>query len=91
MQLREAMLLDPVTGPKTYFTTKRSLPAEQELLELLLPWLLREYPDRFALAQGGAAVETLTDGYRRTFVLGEWCVARQPILGRPALRSRRWR
>ena len=64
------MLNDSTTRPKTYVTTNRSLPAEQELLALLVPWLLEHYSDRFAVADG--AVQTLTEGYRRRFVLAEW-------------------
>lgn len=39
---------------------------------MLLVWLVREYPLQFALADGGAVIETLSKGYCRRFLLAEW-------------------
>jgi hypothetical protein len=51
-----------------------------QVLDLLVPWLLRHYPLRFASSGGGAsrAIATLTEGYERRFVLAEW--ATRPLL-----------
>lgn len=91
MSLKHALYRDH--RPKVYVTTVDSVSAEQEVLELVLDWLARRYPKRFrmstvdgseyAAGTGGhavASVETLTPGYRHTFLPrdDEW--AKQPLV-----------
>ena len=53
-------------------------PPSYKVLEMLLAFLLREYPTRFALEERGAVVATRADGlYDRRFVLVDW--AKQPL------------
>ena len=47
----------------------QTLPAQQELLRLMLDWLCRRYPARFAVDWEAGVAETLTEGYRHTFRL----------------------
>ena len=68
MRQKEAMLLGPRQG-MGYVSTPESVEAEREVLELVLAFVLREHPDRFALLEDGAVIETLTVGYRRRFAL----------------------
>ena len=79
--MKETLLLQHVD--LTYVTTPQSVAAEQEVLDEVIAFLLREYPSRFAVvapAAGGCSevVETLSEGYRRRFALADWAV--QPLV-----------
>ena len=50
----------------------QTLPAQAELLRLMLDWLCRRYPARFAVDWGAGVAQTLTEGYRHTFRLADF-------------------
>eukprot|EP01052_Picozoa_sp_SAG31_P006930 SAG31_NODE_325_length_17671_cov_9.902743_11_plen_155_part_00 len=65
----------------TYVSAAQSLAAEQEVLDLLLPWLLRNYPDQFKLSDDRTVFETTSTGYQRRFVLADWASAPLKLVG----------
>lgn len=76
MNLRRILLLQhqdkvAVGGPD-------SVGAQLELLEILMEWLPRRYPTRFAVDWAAGTVETLTPGYTHTFRISDY--AHRPIV-----------
>jgi len=61
----------------TYVTDPAAVAAEAEVLEMVIEFVLRRYPTRFAMLDGGDAIATLSEGYEHTFVLADW--AEEPL------------
>lgn len=56
----------------TYVTDPAAKAAEAEVLEMIIEFVLRRYPTRFRMLDGGSAIATLSEGYEHTFVLADW-------------------
>ena len=78
MLLKEALLTSSQSRPLCYVTTPESQQAEQEVLDDVIEWCCRRYPDRFSCSSCGSSpgttstVSTHTAGYERTFVVSDY-------------------
>lgn len=70
MAMKRSLLLEQ--AHHTYVTDAAAKDAEAEVLELVIEFVLRRYPTRFALVDEGRAIATLSAGYEHTYVLADW-------------------
>ena len=84
MQLKHTLLSDPGALTMTYVSSPEATAAEQEVLEEVIAFTTRRYPDRFVYDAVSGTVETRTPGYCHTFRLADY--ASQPL--RLAVRRR---
>ena len=79
MRVKEALLREHTA--KVYATTAETEEAEWEVLQEVCAWVARRHPDRFQISPAcrqpeelteESVVETLTPGYQRQFLVGDW-------------------
>ena len=62
----------PSARSRCYVSRPQDLPAETEVLGLVLAWVERRCPSRIRIDREARTVETLTEGYRFLFFLDDW-------------------
>ena len=77
MSMKRVLLTE--AAHHTYVTDAAAKAAEAEVLEMVIEFVLRRYPTRFAMVDahteaGGSspAIATLSDGYEHTFILSDF-------------------
>ena len=74
MRYRKVLVEGPESMPMVYVSNPNlaCLAAEQEVLDLMLEWLPRRHPDRFAVDPDGVTICTLTPGYEHSFTVADF-------------------